>query len=115
MRPTRHDLTPCPNGCGERILWTRTEHGERLAVDAQPSADGNQAVMKNGLGRWISRSLDGAGALPPSPYEHTFKPHFRKSGCAKLRPAQPELPGLLPTNVVRIGARRASARRRTRR
>ncbi len=35
MLPTRHDLTDCPNGCGERILWTRTEYGESLAVDAK--------------------------------------------------------------------------------
>ncbi|MEU8279534.1 hypothetical protein ACFYOK_29540 [Microbispora bryophytorum] len=110
MRPTRHDLRPCPNGCGERVLWTRTEHGERLAVDANPAPDGNQAVMKDGTGRWASRSLDGAGALPPHPIEHRFKPHFRKDGCRALRDVQPELPGLIPSNVVAIATRRRSRR-----
>ncbi len=113
MRPTRHDLAPCPNGCGDPILWTRTEHGERLAVDARPDPRGNQAVMRDGLGRWVSRSLDGAGALPPHPIEHLFKPHFRKTGCKRLRDVQPELPGLIPTNVVAIGTR--TGRRRSRR
>lgn len=111
MMPTRHDLRPCPRGCGEQILWTRTEHGERMAVDAKPATDGNQAVMKDGLGRWNSRSLDGAGALPPRAIEHTYKPHFRKDGCAKLQQAvQPELPGLIPSNVVAIATRRRSRR-----
>lgn len=113
MRPTRHDLTDCPNRCGQKILWTRTEYGERLAVDATPHPDGNQAVMRDGLGRWVSRSLDGAGALAPSTFEHTFKPHFRKTGCPALRDVQPELPGL--AHVVGIGAARTPRPRRSRR
>ncbi|MEU8196361.1 hypothetical protein AB0C10_21495 [Microbispora amethystogenes] len=110
MRPTRHDLRPCPNNCGERILWTRTQHGERLAVDAAPDPAGNQAVMKDGLGRWTSRSLDGAGALPPHPIEHTYKPHFRKDGCTAMRDVQPELPGLIPASIATVTTRRRSRR-----
>ncbi|GAA1015840.1 hypothetical protein Aple_010480 [Acrocarpospora pleiomorpha] len=116
MIPGRHDLTPCPQGCGRQVLWTRTEYGERMAVEARPDPTGNQAVMKDGLGRWVSRSLDGAGALPKHPVEHLFRPHLIKTGCPRLADVQPELPGLIPSNVVALGTGRArSGRRRARR
>lgn len=108
MLPTRHDLTPCPNvGCEERILWTRTEYGERLAVDARPHPDGNQACMKNGLGIWVSRSLTSPGALRPAQIEHVYKPHFIKGGCAALADVQPEIPGLALVGAARPRRRRA--------
>ncbi|WP_157519033.1 hypothetical protein [Herbidospora mongoliensis] len=108
MRPTRHDLTDCPNLCGERILWTRTEYGERMAVDAEPDPAGNQACMRDGLGRWVSRSLTSPGALAPAKVEHTYKPHFRKGGCAALADVQLTLPGL---PAVARPSRRRRARR----
>ncbi|GIH29072.1 hypothetical protein Aph01nite_73820 [Acrocarpospora phusangensis] len=113
MIPTRHDLQPCPARCGQQILWTRTAHGARLAVEAKPDPTGNQAVMKDSLQRWVSRSMDGAEAPDLHRVEHLFRPHFIKGGCPKLRPVQPELPGLLPANVVPF--RPPTGRRRARR
>ncbi|HZX37998.1 MAG TPA: hypothetical protein VFF37_06630 [Streptomyces sp.] len=110
MRPNRHDLRPCPTDCGQPVLWTKTEHGERMAVDARPHPDGNQACWKDGLGVWRSRSLDGAGAMPPAPHEHTYKPHI--ATCTRKQPVQAAIPGL-PANVVGIGT--AQRRRRARR
>ncbi|MCK2214261.1 hypothetical protein MF672_010730 [Actinomadura sp. ATCC 31491] len=92
MIPTPHDLDPCPHGCGELVLWTITEHGRRMAVDAEPHELGNQAVFRTGPGGWRSRSLDGADAPRLAPWEHRYKPHV--ATCTAPRPAQPAIPGL---------------------
>ncbi|MEV0586347.1 hypothetical protein [Nonomuraea sp. NPDC050310] len=106
MIPTRHDLEPCPHGCGEPVLWTMTEHGRRMPVDAQPDELGNQAVTRDGTGRWKSRSLNGRDARPPDPWEHTYRPHV--ATCTEPPPRQLALPGLPGRPRTR---RRAPARR----
>lgn len=90
--PTRHDLEPCPNACGDHVLWTVTEHGRPMAVDAHPHEQGNQAVYRDGPGRWRSRSLDGSHARPPDPWEDTYRPHI--ATCPTRRPVQRALPEL---------------------
>lgn len=102
MIPTPHDLEPCPAECGELVLWTTTEHGHRMAVDATPDEVGNQAVFRNGPGGWRSRSLDGADARPPDPWEHRYKPHI--ATCPSRRPVQPTL-------IVLPGGRSRTRRR----
>lgn len=104
MIPTPHDLEPCPAGCGELVLWTITEHGRRMAVNTTPDELGNQAVYRAGTGTWRSRSLDGADARPPDPWEHLYKPHIATCPSSQ-RPAQPTL-------VVLPGGRRSHTRRR---
>ncbi|WP_214327869.1 hypothetical protein [Nonomuraea sediminis] len=89
MIPTQHDLDPCPAGCGAAVLWTTTEHGRPMAIDPTPDERGNQAVYRDGPGRWRSRSLDGADARPPDPWESTYRPHV-----ATCTNHQPPLPGI---------------------
>lgn len=96
MIPTEHELEPCPRGCGQPVLWTLTERGRQMAVDGQPHELGNQAVFKDGTGRWRSRSLDGATARRLDPWEHRFKPHV--ATCTRPH-AQPALPGLAPRRI----------------
>jgi hypothetical protein len=105
--PTRHDLEPCPLGCDAAVLWTTTEHGNQMAVDSTPHQKGNQAVYRDGPGRWRSRSLDGAEARPPEAYEHTYRPHI--ATCTRRHIQQP-LPGL--TAAGTSPRRRRPARRR---
>lgn len=109
MIPTAHDLEPCPTGCGTAVLWTVTEHGRRMPVEAEPHEAGNQAVYRTGPGTWRSRSLDGADARPPDPWEHRYRPHI--ATCTR-RHLQQTLPGLPGSDRPRT-RRRAPARRST--
>jgi hypothetical protein len=59
--------------CGTAIRWTLTEGRKRLAVDAEPHADGNTAVSRDGRGTWLSRRP--TEELPLAPYEKLHKPH----------------------------------------
>lgn len=108
MIPAPSELRHCRD-CGEPILWTTTQALKRLAVDPHPDERGNQACYRVSYRGWLSRSLDATGAPPPTGWEHRYKPHV--ASCAKLRPVQPELPGLLPPNVIPLDLKR---RRRTR-
>lgn len=106
MIPTRPELEPCPDGCGELVLITMTEHGRRMPIDATPDPAGNQAVFKDGTGRWRSRSLSGRDARPPEHLESVFKPHV--ATCTR-RTVQPAIPGLPASGRPRT-RRRAPAR-----
>lgn len=59
--------------CGARIRWTTTEAGHRLAVDADPSDDGNTLVYQDGTGRWRSRRP--RSGYHDTGYETRHKPH----------------------------------------
>lgn len=109
MIPSPTELEPCPAGCRELVLITMTERGRRMPVDAQPHPDGNQAVYKDSVGRWRSRSLTGADARPPEHLESTYKPHVATCTC---RAVQQPLPGLPGGGRPRT-RRRAPARRST--
>ncbi|MFB4294824.1 hypothetical protein ACBI99_44845 [Nonomuraea sp. ATR24] len=109
MIPNRNDLEPCPADCGAAVLWTVTEHGRRMAVDAEPHELGNQAVYRTGPGTWRSRSLDGADARPPDPWEHRYRPHI--ATCPR-RHIQQAIPGLPRSGGSPPRTRRRPARRR---
>ncbi|MFB4285674.1 hypothetical protein ACBJ59_61180 [Nonomuraea sp. MTCD27] len=106
MIPTPTELEPCPNGCGELVLITMTEHGRRMPVDAQPHPDGNQAVFKDGTGRWRSRSLSGRDARPPEHLESTFMPHVATCTRRAVQQTLPGLPGGRPRTRRRAPAQR---------
>jgi hypothetical protein len=109
MIPTAHDLDPCPNGCDDLVLWTMTEHGRRMAVEARPDEQGNQAVYKDGPGTWRSRALNGTDARRVEPYEHTYKPHI--ATCSR-RHVQQSLPGLAAAGGTSPRTRRRRPARR---
>lgn len=81
--PTDHDVTTCES-CGARIRWTVTAAGKRLAVDADPAADGNTAVHADGTGRVRSRGLS---KERPTLEHHEWlaKPHFATCANPPLR------------------------------
>jgi len=92
----------CPD-CHRPVLFTRTEPGattaggKRLAVDRQPNADGNTAVRRDGLGRYVSRRV--TEQQPLRGYERLHMPH--PATCPRQQ-TQPALPLQLPPNVVRL-------------
>jgi hypothetical protein len=94
--PTPNDLDACPRGCGALVLWTITEHGRRMAVDAEPDDRGNQAVYQNGPGGWRSRSLDGRDARRLDPWEHRYLPHIATCTRHAVQEALPGLPAVRP-------------------
>jgi hypothetical protein len=116
MIPFERELSRCKwpgGGCGRRILWAITVHGNRQALDPAPVDDGPVAAYRSGPRQWSARALTAAGALGPAPHEHRFTPHLMT--CPKIAAAeaarQGEIPGLLPgARVVSLDA----ARRRRR-
>ncbi|GAA4924393.1 hypothetical protein HD597_011280 [Nonomuraea thailandensis] len=118
MIPAPSELRPC-NDCGQPVLWTTTAAGKRLAVDAHPAEDGNQACYRVVSRSWVSRSLDGADARPLARWEDRYRPHV--ATCTGRPAVQEQLPGMIPkgmpSNVVRLEPRQRSraGRRRRRR
>lgn len=72
--PRASDVTTCDR-CDAHIIWTITAaRRQRMAVDAEPAADGNTAVYTDDLGRNRSRALaDGRTTLEHA--EWRAKPH----------------------------------------
>ncbi|WP_219512830.1 hypothetical protein [Nonomuraea ceibae] len=83
-----------------------TEHGRRMPVDAEPHPDGNQAVYRDGTGRWRSRSLSGRDARPPEHLESTYKPHVAACPRRVVQQAIPGLPAPRPRPRRRAPVRR---------
>ncbi|MFE0270842.1 hypothetical protein ACFWZY_01680 [Streptomyces sp. NPDC058992] len=82
MPSSDHDVARC-DSCGARIRWTTTALGRSLAVDADPAADGNQAVYRDGAGRLRSRGL--SSERPTLEHaEWLAKPHV--ATCKRPRP-----------------------------
>lgn len=54
--PSAADVVTC-DGCHAPIRWTVTAAGKRLAVNAEPDSNGNQAVHADGVGRVRSRAI----------------------------------------------------------
>ncbi len=108
MIPLPRELRRCRD-CGQAVLITVTRAGRHLLVDARPDERGNQACYRVAPRTWQSRSLDGAGALPPAAWEHRFVPHV---ATCKPRPRQEALPAALPDNVVRLDTKRKAHRPR---
>lgn len=95
----------CPQ-CGSPVLWTVTEAGKRLLVDAEPHPEGNAAVYRDGTG--THRSRRPSDELPLMGWERLHMPHV--ATCpGRRRPARapaPARPGVLPPGVSDLSAYR---------
>lgn len=93
----------CPQ-CGSPVLWTVTEAGKRLLVDAEPHPDGNTAVYRDGTGTYRSRRP--SDELPLMGWERLHKPHV--ATCPGRRPPLPARarPLVLPPGVSDLSAYR---------
>lgn len=95
--------------CLTPVLWATTEAGKRLALSPRPDPAGNQAVYRDGTGRWLTRQL--AKDQEPFGYERRLMPHVAtctgEPGKATVRPLVP-----LPENVPISRARRLLSARR---
>jgi len=89
--------------CGGAVLWTVTEAGKRLAVNARPDPAGNTAAYRDGTGTWRSRRP--SEELPLTGWERLYTPHV--ATCRTQRP-EPEMTRRL--GVINL----ADARRRRR-
>lgn len=90
LRPS--DINTCHaragrGGCGQPIIWTLTKGAKAFAVDAEPSADGNTAVMRDAGGTLRSRRV--TAELPLMPYERLMMPH---AATCKPKPPPPPPP-----------------------
>ncbi|GAB3117940.1 hypothetical protein GCM10027160_29270 [Streptomyces calidiresistens] len=84
--PIPHDATPC-SSCDRLVLWTTTEAGRLLAVDAEPNrAAGNTAIYRDGTGRLRSRALTKDRPNREN-YEELHIPHV--ANCPAPRPRRP--------------------------
>ncbi|WP_019548535.1 hypothetical protein [Streptomyces sulphureus] len=98
----------CPQ-CGAAVLWTVTEAGKRLLIDAHPDDDGNTAVYRDGTG--THRSRRPSVELPLMGWEKLHKPHV--ATCTGRRPAAASsLPASLPAGVADLSAYRRKNRGR---
>lgn len=53
-----HRVARC--ACGDLVLWTETMvGGRRMAVEAEPSREGNVAIEDRGMGRLIAYTFSG--------------------------------------------------------
>lgn len=79
--------------CGARIRWTTTEAGAPMAVDAEPSEDGNTLVYQDATGRWRSRRP--RSGYHQTGYETRHKPHVATCTAPRVprqRPAAQRTP-----------------------
>jgi hypothetical protein len=96
--PSARDLAACTT-CAAAIVWTVTEAGRRMAVNAAADDQGNQAVHKDVQGILRSRALNGTGAVELRPHEWRAMPHA--ATCTRPRPPAPRQ---APRPVRRPGA-----------
>ncbi|MBM9506731.1 hypothetical protein [Actinacidiphila acididurans] len=94
--------------CQREVLWTVTETGRRLAVDPQPSQEGNTAVFRDGAGTYRSRRP--TEELPAAPWERMYVPHV--ATCPKHAEEAPATPPVLPPGVADFTAYRRKAKGR---
>lgn len=79
--PSNADLAAC-DLCHQPIRWTITARGFRMAVDPEPTEDGNTAVYVDGIGTTRSRRI--TDEYPLLSYEWRATPHA--ATCAAPRP-----------------------------
>lgn len=95
--PSAADVVECKL-CHAKIRWTVTAAGKPMAVDADPSDDGNTAVYADGVGRLRSRAI--TDERPTLEFaEWLAMPHA--ASCTAPRPRQPRR---TPRPVRRPGA-----------
>ncbi|MFE0766115.1 hypothetical protein [Streptomyces smyrnaeus] len=100
----------CPQ-CGRAVLWTVTEAGKRLLVDADPDPDGNTAVYQDGTGTYRSRRP--SADLPVMGWERLHKPHVATcTPATRPAPGRPA-PAVLPAGVADLTAYRRKTRGRS--
>ncbi|WP_432589959.1 hypothetical protein ABVG11_34355 [Streptomyces sp. HD1123-B1] len=86
--PSNADLATCTS-CYQRIRWTITANGIRMAVNPDPAEDGNTAVYVDGTGTARSRRI--TDEYPLQAYEWRAMPHA--ATCAAPRPRRRTRPG----------------------
>ena len=92
---SRTDLAQCRmRGCGMAIMWTTTERGKMLAVNADPARDGNTAVWKDAFGVLRSRLV--TKARPRVGLEKLMKPHATSCFARQPRTAADDPPPRQP-------------------
>lgn len=74
----RRGLARCRRCC-RPVHWTVTASGARLAVDPEPSEQGNTAVYRDGAG--TARSRRPTRELPVLSYERLYVPHMATCGA----------------------------------
>ncbi|WNI31464.1 hypothetical protein [Streptomyces sp. ITFR-6] len=95
--------------CRREVLWTVTDAGKRLAVDSEPSPDGNSAVYRDGTG--TQRSRRPSEELPLKGWERLHMPHVVTCPGRRRAPAPaPARPGVLPPGVSDLAAYRLKGR-----
>ncbi|EMF31100.1 hypothetical protein H114_00687 [Streptomyces gancidicus BKS 13-15] len=92
----------CPV-CWAPVLWTITQAGKRLAVDATPNDEGNTAAYRDGTGTMRSRRP--SAELPLLPYERLYMPHVATCGAGSAKPETTRCLGL-----IRLDDRRRDGR-----
>lgn len=92
----------CPS-CRKAVTWATTENAKRLAVNPEPDPEGNQAVYRDGTGRWLTRQLGKDAA--PFGWERRYMPHVATCTGDRQR-GEPQAPAPLPANVIPISRAR---------
>lgn len=93
MKPSSHHITACKR-CRARICWAlTTANGRRQPIDAEPTADGNLAVMQGADDVLYVRAVTKArpdirpGEWQAMPHHATCKaPPRRRSSSTAQRP-----------------------------
>ena len=99
----------CPQ-CGAQVLWTVTEAGRRLPVDAAPDPAGNTAVHRDGTGAYRSRRP--TAELPLTGWERLHTPHVATCTGPGLRAGVVPQTRRLPEGVADLAAHRRRDRGR---
>jgi len=110
---TAWDAVPC-SACRQPVVWAFTAKGKRLALNPDPDPAGNQAAYRDHRPTWLTRQLkDGE---EPFTWERRHMPHV--ATCTGLQrrtaPRAPQVPAVLPPNVIPITSARKGRHRRTR-
>ena len=100
----------CPQ-CGGAVLWTVTEAGKRLLIDAASNPEGNTAVYQDGTG--THRSRRPSAELPVMGWERLHKPHVASCTVAARPTPKRSAPPVLPAGVADQTAYRRKNRRRS--
>ena len=97
-------------GCGQKLLWARTERSRWIPLNGKPDPKGNQAAWQDSDGIWKTRQLT-EKSDPKWGWETLYMPHA--ATCPGRRPAAPKPDaGPLPANVVPFSALRDKLRAR---